>query len=118
MLPLLVLADSSSSFDQTNWGGGLSSSLINTPSAWTKYFAKEASLSVVNSGADLVVVGAIINIEHTSDSDFALARDSITHTDDADFTTTVGGVAPVLTNVVASVSDWRRGRQPVPTRRH
>ena len=102
MLPLLVLADSSSSFDQTNWGGGLSSSLINTPSAWTKYFAKEASLSVVNSGADLVVVGAIINIEHTSDSDFALARDSITHTDDADFTTTVGGVAPVLTNVVAS----------------
>lgn len=109
--PAAALADGASSFSQTTWGSvagscsGQSSSPALAPNnntGWIFWWLKESTVSPVNSCGDLIVVGNIISVEHTTDIDFALAVDSVTLTADADFTTTVGGVAPVLNNVAVS----------------
>lgn len=105
VLPSMLFADGASSFNQTNWGGGGTDSPALAPAnntGWNKWKLNDLSLSAANSGADLLAVGPIVSIEHTSDGDFAFAQDFITHTNDADFTTTAGGVAPVLTNVTVA----------------
>ncbi|KAF0192516.1 MAG: putative extracellular nuclease [Gammaproteobacteria bacterium] len=104
-MPSLLFADGASSFNQTNWGGGNTDSPALAPAnstGWNKWKLKDNLLSAVNGGADLLAVGPIISILHTLDSDFAFAQDFVTRTSDADFTTTVSGVTPVLTNVVVS----------------
>lgn len=104
-VPLGVLADGSASFNQTNWGGIKTDTPPIAPinnTGWTNYNDAHSLLAPVNSGADLFAVGPLISVEHTSDGDFAFAQDSVTRTTNSDFTTTVEGVAPVFTNVVAS----------------
>lgn len=68
------LALAAGSFNQNNWSGGTTvNNAANTTdqSGWNEFSSKETNLAVVNAGADLELVNAVVSTAMTADVDFS-----------------------------------------------
>ena len=112
-------------FNQHDWGSATANNATHpgNQNSWTDYSSKDATIDIINSGADLDLGTETSSITHTSDTDFLLNSDqSQTHTTQEDFSVdtaltdtlvTYGGVV-VLNPTITTPLNWVDGGfQPV-----
>ncbi len=116
-VPFLASAATSGTFNQEAWSGGAAATNALHPgnqSSWTAYSSKDASLDVVNAGADLQLGTESRSRTHTSDSDFSLNADtSRSHSSAADFS--MAGASMVDAKVVGAGVSIAPLARPTPT---
>lgn len=93
-------AATSGTFNQSDWSGGAAATNATHPgdqNSWTTYSSKDATLDVINAGADLDLGTVIRARTHTTDTDFKFNTDqSQSHTTKADFSASGAVVTDTL----------------------
>jgi len=93
-----VFSATSGTFSQDSWSGGVVASEATHPgnqNSWVTYASQDASIDVINSGADLDLGTTIRSRVQTTDADFAFNPDQFQfHTSAPDFS----GTGHVATN--------------------
>jgi len=84
-----VYSATSGTLSQDSWDGGSAATNATHPgnqNGWATYSSKDATLDVINAGADLDLATEIRTQAHTTDADFALNPDNgQSHVSKADF---------------------------------